>query len=105
MPTVSQDKDASLYYWLDFSAVVGDQTIDSVSIDPGGTLGDLTITSMGVNTTQLTDAAGNTYAIGKVLGIIISGGSLRSRYEAVNRLTLNSGESDDRTLTVEIVDK
>tara|TARA_R100000808_G_C2113003_1_gene126522 strand:- start:56 stop:490 length:435 start_codon:yes stop_codon:yes gene_type:complete len=104
--TITQDKDAALNYWLNFGFVVSPLTIASVAIDPGNELpiDKPTITSMGPNTTELTDSDGNTYPAGTVVGVVISGGSLMERYDAVIRLTLNSGESDDRTLSIDITD-
>lgn len=106
MESITQDKDATLNYWLNFGFVVSPLTIASVAIDPDNELpiDKPTITSMGPNTTELTDSDGNTYPIGTVVGVVISGGSLMERYDAVIRLTLNSGESDDRTLSIDITD-
>jgi len=106
MESVTQDKDATLNYWLNFGFVVSPLTISSVEIDPDSQMpiDKPSITSMGVNTSELTDSEGNTYPIGTVVGVVISGGSLMERYDAVIRLTLNSGESDDRTLSIDITD-
>lgn len=104
METVTQDKDASLNYWLDMSILLGARVIAGVQVDPDSELSGLTVVSQGVNTSELTDADGNTYAVGQVVGLQISGGSIDNAYSVVLRLTLDSGERDDRTIQVLIDD-
>lgn len=105
MQTVTQDKDATLNYWLDMSAVVGSRSISSVTVDPDSEIDGITVTSMGVNTSQLSDDDGNTYAAGKVIGLQVSGGVSGEPYRIVNRMVLDSGEEDDRSLLVRVVEK
>lgn len=106
-PLADQDKNASLNYWLNFGFVVSPLTISSFTIDPDNELPQdkPAITGAGVNTAELTDSDGNTYPVGTVVGITVSGGALEEVYHTVVRFVMNSGESDDRTLSIRIVDK
>ena len=95
---ITQDPDANLNYWLDLREELGDLLVTGFAIDPGLALADfeeLTITHMGVNTSVLTDSDGNSYPVGKVLGIRITGGNHQQTYVITIRFTMNSGESND----------
>jgi len=97
----SQDKDASLSYWLDFSNLIGDQTISSVTVTPDT---GLTVACSGENTVQETDEDGTAYTIGSLIGLCISGGSVNVVYDVLVRFTLSGGDIDERTLKIHVSD-
>ena len=83
-----KDKDAVLDYGIDWSSWLDDDTIDSSEwIVPAG----ITKDSDTSDTTRAT--------------IWLSGGTLGVVYSLVNRIVTVGGRTDDRTISVRIVEK
>lgn len=101
---VSRDPDSTLSYWLDFSDLVGSQTIASVQVDPNNELDNLTVNCSGVNTKTLTDDNGKTYNPGEMIGFCISNGMANAIYKVLFRYTLSGGDIDDRTIVVHVIE-
>lgn len=98
---VVQDKDAALSYWLDFSGLVGGQTISAVTVTtPSGITADL----IGANSQQETDNNGDNYGAGTLVGLKLSGGVNAQSYDIVVRFTLTGGDVDERTVAVHVAD-
>lgn len=101
---ITQDPQANRFYWFDFGEALSNFTVSSVVIDPDGLLSGsgLVVTSYGANTVTATDADGTQYPVGKLIGIDLSGGTADTRYHLTVRFVLSSGETDDRTVTIDI---
>lgn len=88
MSRFNKDPDARLDYMVDWTSWLGDDTItNSTWIVPNGI-------NFEADTFTTTTAT-----------VWLSGGSLGSSYEVVNRITTDAGRIDDRTITIKIRQK
>lgn len=85
---VTKDPDAVLDYLFDWSAWLGDDTIDSHDITAAG---GITIDSSTDTDTTVT--------------VWVSGGTADSRATATCRITTTGGRIDDRTMVLSVVER
>lgn len=97
--TRTKDPDATLFYWFDFSNIVGEATIASAVVTPQS---GLTASLIAVNTAEIKDSLGVRYKKGTVVSVSVSGGSDSTSYTLAVQITLSTGEIDERTITVEV---
>ena len=88
MSRFTKDPDATLDYKVDWASWLVDDTITNSTW----------IVPTGIN--YETDANDTTSAT-----VWLSGGSVGSSYEVVNRITTTAGRIDDRTITIRIKEK
>lgn len=88
MSRFTKDPDATLDYKVDWSSWLVDDTIS----------GSQWIIPAGIN--FVIDSFDNTSAT-----VWLSGGSVGSSYEVVNRITTDAGRVDDRTIIIKIREK
>jgi hypothetical protein len=101
IPTYRKDPDSLVNYWFSIQDLIGDLTIASAQLIGGS---DMTSEPVQVNESQLTVGT-KTYKPNSVMAVQLSGGTLRARYELTFRFTLNSGETDDRSVYIEVLNK
>ena len=63
----------------------------------------MTITGRGVNDEVEQDYGANSYAIGRLFGVIVSGGVAGGAYRYIIRASYASGETDDMVLIINVI--
>jgi hypothetical protein len=86
-----KDPDAVLDYSIDWSAWLGSDTITTSEWFVDGADTDLAVDSDSKSTTATT--------------VWLSGGTLGVTYTATNRITTADGRTDDRSISVQILDR
>ena len=102
---IEKDKDDNANFWLNYSEVVEGREVTGVQVDPGATLSNIVISGQGVNDAVATDSSGIQYPANSLYGVKITGGVSGETYNAVMRFTFESGEIEDHTQTIEILER
>lgn len=102
---IYHDKDSTKHYWIDLFSISSDRTATSVTLLSDNSVYDdtLTITGRGVNDEVEQDYGANSYAIGRLFGVIVSGGVAGGAYRYIIRASYASGETDDMVLIINVI--
>jgi hypothetical protein len=99
-----KDYQSTRLFWVNLNDVVNNFTILSFIVDPSSTITGLTIETAGLNTSQVSDIEGNTYAANTLIGLSISGGVNGESYIIPIQFTLSSGETGERNFVLNVTD-
>lgn len=102
---IYHDKDSTKHYWIDLFSISSNKAATNITLLPdNGAYDDtLSVVGRGANIESEQDYGANSYAAGRLFGVIVSGGVAGGAYRYVIRANYASGESDDMVVIINVI--